>query len=231
MRWRTWWGAWLLVLPSLLAPALLAAQVAEETTRYEFFMKGGNLYRADRVTGVVEQVPLPGQVAVKGEEPKPSFARPPQPANKGPVIEAVCGQIIQQPPSPLDSLVPRVVLGADRERSQQDIISYRGQIGLIQALNVQSNRIKGIISVTNKGPRRLESLELTLTATSVKDGDVALEHRLLMGYRPGLKEPPAPPPDSTRPPAAVYLPVDLEAPPGGLSKFDIKVTYLKFAEE
>jgi len=176
-----------LVLAFLCMSSAVLAQVAEDNQRYEFFLKGGKLYRADKVTGSVEQVPLPDEVTVKPHDPKPSLARPPAPPNRGPVIEAVCGEGVGPGASPVDSLAPRVILDADRQRAEKDIQAYRGQLGLIQALNLQNGRIKGVISVTNKGPRKLEALELALTAASQKDGETAVEHYFVMGYRPDQK--------------------------------------------
>jgi len=87
------------------------------------------------------------------------------------------------------------------------------------------------ISVTNNGARRLEALELSLVGEATKEGEQPLLHRFVLGYRPGQKEPPQPAPDSKRSAVAVYLPVGIPVPVGGVSKFDVRVTYLKFADE
>jgi len=91
--------------------------------------------------------------------------------------------------------------------------------------------LKGTISVTNKGARRLEALELSLMAEATKVGEQPVLHRFVLGYRPGQREPPPPAPDSKRTAVAVYLPVGIPVPAGGISKFDVRVTYLKFADE
>lgn len=232
------------LLAFLMASVLLAssavyrahAEGSDDAPRYEFIRIEGKLYRADRRTGKVELVALPDEPSAKAEPEKPKAARPAQPVNRPPLIESVCGERVQPSASPVDGLVPNVILDADRQRAERDVNNYRGHISLIQLLSVQSDPVKGpmlkgTISVTNNGARRLEALELSLVGEATKEGEQPLLHRFVLGYRPGQKEPPQPAPDSKRSAVAVYLPVGIPVPVGGVSKFDVRVTYLKFADE
>jgi hypothetical protein len=226
MHTRRWWACFLAVL-AVAACVRLSAETSGDTLRYELVVKDGKFYRFDKLTGKLEPVALPAEPGALTETAPERVrpARPAPPVNHPPVIKSEPGtKVIATTP---DQVAP----GFDRQRAGNDINAYRRHLGIIQSLSIQGERIKGLISVTNQGPRRLEVLELTLWASSAPDGEVCLEHRFVLSSQPGQKEPPAPAADPSRPPTAVYINVNLPVPTSDLRKLDVQVTYLKFTGE
>jgi len=160
------------------------------------------------------------------------LAPPPLPAalKEGTVVQSGAGPSTPTPapsPSAAPPVPQRPPTDELRKEAEAAISSYRGSLGLRQTVKVLDGRVSGTIAVTNDGPRRLLALEVTL-AVSEASGARRELHRYLMGS-PGHPKPPEPTADGSHRPASVYLPIDFPAPPGN-PRFDIAVTYLKFAE-
>lgn len=122
---------------------------------------------------------------------------------------------------------PEVVTEEVRKEYAAELNEYREQISLRQTLKVLAGRVSGTIEVRNRGGKRLEALELTLSLPAEEPGKVQ-EHRILMGRRPGQERPPEPAREGE--PIPVYLPVDL-ASPAGRGRFDVRISLVRFAEE
>lgn len=123
---------------------------------------------------------------------------------------------------------PSVINDQLRRRAQNDIITYRSSLSLIQTAQIKGNRLTGTIAVTNTGKRKLDQLELTLYVP-IGDGEKSEEHHYVFGYGPGMKNPPLPSTDDN--PDSVIKPIDEPAPPGGKGRIELKVTYLKFSQD
>lgn len=191
----------------------------EKEYRYDFKVIDGKLVRVDRKNGSVEIVGGGSEDSVKSTEPagKPvelSISKPAkhhEPArNRPPAILEINGE-----PCEVD----------DRDEARKDVALYGGEIGISQALQVEGERVSGWVRVTNNGPKRLETLELTLYVPTASNKTV--EHRILMSpNRKGCEAPPSPNKGSS-----ALNRVDFNAPEVVKGQFEIRVTYLKFAAE
>jgi len=215
---------WLpLLFVALCAASTVRAEDGGEKTekeyRYDFKVIDGKLVRVDRKNGSVEIVGGGSEETVKSAEPsgKPvelSISKPAkhhEPArNRPPAILEINGEACE-----VD----------DRDEARKDVALYGGEIGISQALQVDGERVSGLVRVTNNGGRRLEALELTLYIPTASNKTV--EHRIMMS--PNRKGSEAPPPPNKG--GSALNRVDFSAPEVVKGQLEVRVTYLKFAGE
>lgn len=175
----------------------------------------GNFLRFNKEKGAIEEV-APGDVgkAVDLSAPKDrTETQKNQPAskagNRGPVIDEVNGE-------PVDK--------DDHDAARKDVADYGSEIGISQALQVDGEKITGLVRVTNNGQKRLAALELTLYVPTANNKTV--EHRILMADRPGCEA--TPPPGKA---GSALNKIDVTLPDVVKGQLEIKVTYLKFAQQ
>ncbi|MBI3832339.1 MAG: hypothetical protein HY291_22640 [Planctomycetes bacterium] len=175
----------------------------------------GNFMRFNKASGVIEEVSpndlsKPVNLSAPKDRADTQKAQPLSKAgNHGPVIDEVNGE-------PVDK--------DDHDSARKDVADYGSEIGISQALQVDGEKITGLVRVTNNGQKRLASLELTLYVPTANNKTV--EHRILMADRAGCEAPP--PPGKA---GSALNKVDFSLPEVVKGQLEIKVTYLKFAQQ
>ncbi|MCW8132207.1 MAG: hypothetical protein KIS92_17805 [Planctomycetota bacterium] len=181
----------------------------EQEFRYDFKVLNGVLVKVDRKTGHVTVVNPGGAqkeadpVTLSSDQPRAEEKR-----NRKPIILTINGESVET---------------EDREEASRDIADYAGQIGISQALQVDSDRVSGLVRVTNNGKRRLAALELTLYVPVASNKTV--EHRIVMKDARGFES--VPPPEKA---GSALNKVEFNAPEIVKGQLEIKITYIKFAD-
>ncbi len=234
---RTGWVLLLgCVAGALGAPAGFAATGTVEKIefRYEMVVIDGKPYRFDKQTGTAEPVNL--LKSNKNERPAPKSIRT-EVFNSGPIDKPESNnapEIIDlgdgppEPGSVTTTKVPQSISEKQRRVAREDVDSYTRNLGIMQLVEVAGDDITGTLAVTNKGPRRLLALELTLFVPT--SGEKVIKHRFLMGNREDQMHPPQPSKSEERKPDPVFIKVNVPSPVGIKGKINTRVTYVKFAD-
>ncbi len=128
-----------------------------------------------------------------------------------------------------DKDITNVIDDAERAKCRPEINAYDA-LHVSHTLKTSGDRIKGIVSIENKGNRKIEILELTLSVR-VMGKEKAVEHHFILGdNKPGSKNPPLPSFGGSS--LSIMQAVDVPMPGGVLNGMpDVKVTFIRFEQD
>ncbi len=219
-----------------------AAGVSDEI-RYDLFRDEDGRHRFDRLTGDVEKlektpdgimwVKIP--VIVSKKAPTSTVRNIQEPKQPSGDMAHLDEDVKKKQAAPIvitddnDNELPEVVTDADRKNALADIASYENM--LATSITVKSDdRITGIITVKNKGERKLRMLEVTMQVPVGRDKPE--EHRFLFLDKAGSLARTPQPMIGGKDSLALLQKVDVPGPAGGVKGSpELKITYIKFADK
>jgi hypothetical protein len=227
--------------------------------RYQFERIDGKLYRLDRRTGQVHLVVI-GRDGIKrmhsveavfqpvsaGSETKATpqtqmksenvekLSAPAQTKNTGPEIivdgEEEPAEVKSGPKKTAATPAIFNPTPEDRRKTEALILAHSRDLSVSTAVQEVGDRLKVMLIVSNKGPRKIAAVEITVAVPTL-NGERTEEHRRLLADRPGLIAPPEPT-TAERVSVPAIVNFDLPAPPGGRKgSVTARVTYLAFADD
>jgi hypothetical protein len=225
---------WLCLAVTLccLSAASARAEGAAEDLRYEFYKIEGVVHRFDRKTGDVEKLTgTPERLAwvkVEVQPAKPSSAPKQKDDPVKPPAVAARKDVAINLWDDQGNDITEAISDLDRKNAAAGIEAYQSYIGMIAATQTGS-RITGVLTIENKGDKRIRALEVTMLV-NVIGGEKPEQFRFVLLDKPGATRPPQPALGG-KADAAALLKIDVPTPAGGVKGSpEFKVTYLRLAE-